>query len=136
TACCMVRHLRLILDAFLENPEQQVGSVSLLTETEKQQLVEGNIITAGNQSVRCVHELFSEQATRTPHFQALTFKNESLSYCELDRRSNQLARYLQGAGVGSEVRIALFLERGFEIVIAVLGILKAGGAYVPLDPSY
>ena len=83
-----------------------------------------------------LHELFERQAARTPGAAALVLGEESLSFGELDRRANRLARHLRGRGVGAEVRVAVFLERSFEMVIGVLAILKAGGAYVPLDPSY
>ncbi|HLL81309.1 MAG TPA: amino acid adenylation domain-containing protein, partial [Longimicrobium sp.] len=83
-----------------------------------------------------VHELFERQAARTPVAAALVLGDESLSYGELDRRANRLARHLRGRGVGAEVRVAVFLERSFDMVTGVLAILKAGGAYVPLDPSY
>ncbi|HEX7287366.1 MAG TPA: amino acid adenylation domain-containing protein [Candidatus Angelobacter sp.] len=59
-----------------------------------------------------------------------------MTYGELNRRSNQLGHYLRKRGVGSEVRVAICLERSLEMVVAMLGILKAGGAYVPLDAGY
>ena len=60
---------------------------------------------------------------------------EQLSYRELNRRANQLARYLQRLGVGPEVVVGLCLERSVEMVVGALGVLKAGGAYLPLDPE-
>src|SRR5207248_902707 len=108
-----------------------------------------------------LHELFEAQAARTPDAVALVFdgrrtkdegrktKDEGsvfsvqrsafivqMTYRELNRRTNQLAHYLRGLGVGPEVRVAVCMERSPELVVALLGVLKAGGAYVPLDPSY
>ncbi|HEV3049304.1 MAG TPA: amino acid adenylation domain-containing protein, partial [Longimicrobium sp.] len=85
---------------------------------------------------RCVHQLFAEQAARTPGAVAVRFEGAELTYAELDARANQLAHYLRGLGVGPEVRVGLCVERSPEMVVAVLGVLKAGGAYVPLDPEY
>ena len=65
-----------------------------------------------------------------------SLKTTALSYRELNERANQLARYLQRSGVGSEVLVGILMQRSVEMIVAVLGILKAGGAYVPLDPTY
>ena len=85
---------------------------------------------------RCVHELFAEQAERTPERIALICEEQQVSYGELNRRANQLGHYLQGLGVGPEVVVGLCLERSVEMVVGLLGVLKAGGAYLPLDPEY
>ena len=60
----------------------------------------------------------------------------SLSYGELEARSNALGRYLIGLGVGPDAVVGIALPRSFEMVIALVGVLKAGGAYLPLDPDY
>src|SRR5207253_9167064 len=84
----------------------------------------------------CIHELFEEWAARKPEAVALEFGDESMTYGELDARANRFAHHLRRHGVGPEVRVALWLDRGPDLVAAVLGILKAGGAYVGLDPAY
>ena len=60
----------------------------------------------------------------------------SLSYGELNRRTNDLARHLRARGVGPNVLVGLYVLRSLDMIVGLLGILKAGGAYVPLDPSY
>src|SRR5690606_34629795 len=85
---------------------------------------------------RCIHELFEEQARRTPDAVAAAYDGQKLSYAELDARANRLARYLSRHGVGPETRVGLCLERSLDMIVATLAILKAGGAYVPLDPEY
>ena len=74
--------------------------------------------------------------TRTPDGVALVFEEDSLTYAELNRRANQLAHYLRALGVRPDDRVAICVERGFEMIIGLLAVLKAGGAYVPLDPAY
>ncbi len=84
----------------------------------------------------CVHGLFEEQVERTPDAVAVVFNNEQLTYRELNARANQLAHYLKGRGVCSEVLVGICVERSLEMIVGILGTLKAGGAYLPLDPSY
>jgi amino acid adenylation domain-containing protein len=84
----------------------------------------------------CVHELFAEQAARTPSAVAVVDGRRTLTYAELDRSADRLALRLRGLGVGPEVRAAVAAERSAEMVVALLAVLKAGGAYVPLDPAY
>ncbi|MFL5385417.1 MAG: amino acid adenylation domain-containing protein [Longimicrobiaceae bacterium] len=83
-----------------------------------------------------LHHLVEGWAARTPEAVALVSGETRLGYRELDARANRLARHLRALGVGPEVRVAISLERGPRVVVAVLAVLKAGGAYVPLDPSY
>jgi amino acid adenylation domain-containing protein len=85
---------------------------------------------------RCVHELFEEQAARTPDAAAAIFHGERMSYRELNARANRVAHHLRRLGVQAETRVALFVDRSLEALVGVLGVLKAGGAYVPLDPLY
>ncbi|MEJ7675852.1 MAG: AMP-binding protein [Chitinophagaceae bacterium] len=76
------------------------------------------------------------RATRTPDSVAIVFEKEQLSYQQLNERANQLAHFLQVKGVKEETLVPICIERGFNMIIGILGILKAGGAYVPVDPEY
>jgi amino acid adenylation domain-containing protein/thioester reductase-like protein len=82
------------------------------------------------------HELIEWQTGQTPSAVAVIFKNQPLTYGELNQKANQLAHYLRTLGVGPEVLVGVCVERSHLMIIALLGILKAGGAYVPLDPAY
>lgn len=84
----------------------------------------------------CLHQLIEEQARRTPDRVALRFEQHSLTYGELDRRAERLARHLSRLGAGPDVLVGLFVERSLEMVVGILGALKAGAAYVPMDTSY
>src|SRR5204863_68633 len=81
---------------------------------------------------RCLHQLIEAQAARSPDRVAVLVEGESLTYRELNRRANQLARHLRQLGVGPDVLVGVLTERSLEMVVSLLGILKAGGAYVPL----
>ena len=85
---------------------------------------------------QCIHTLFEQQVQATPLATALIYKDQQISYAELNRQSNQLAHYLQRHGVGPDVPVALYMERSPTLIITMLAILKAGGAYVPLDPLF
>src|SRR6476646_4036232 len=85
---------------------------------------------------RCFPQLVADQAARTPDAIAVSFGDSALTYHELDRRANRLARRVIALGVGPDVPVALALERSLDLPVAVLAVLKAGGAYVPIDPNY
>ena len=83
-----------------------------------------------------VHDSVTRQALAWPHSPAIYGAQTSITFQQLDERSNRLARHLQALGVELEVPVALYFERSPDFVVASLAVLKAGGAYVPLDPSY
>lgn len=85
---------------------------------------------------RCLHELIQETAQRNSESIAIICEGNSVTYGELDARSNQLAHFLRRQGVGAESLVGVCVNRSIEMVVALFGILKAGGAYVPLDPAY
>jgi amino acid adenylation domain-containing protein len=131
----LARDLKYVL-AEMTTGRLSIGEMSLLRGEEREQvLVEWNR-TAAEYPQRCVHEQFEEQVERTPEAGALEFEGREMSYAELNRRANQLGHYLRKQGVGPEVRVGICLERGLEMMVALLGTLKAGAAYVPLDPRY
>ena len=109
---------------------------NLMTEPELDRLlVEWNDTTAPFPDC-CLNELIEAQTRRTPDGVAVRSGDRVLTYAELDRRANQLAHRLAELGVGTEVLVAICVERSVEMVVGLLGILKAGGAYVPIDPGY
>jgi amino acid adenylation domain-containing protein len=132
----MVEHWTNLLTGIVSAPHNPLSELPMLTEEERWQLVEEWNGTEAGYPSRCVHELFEEQAQRTPEAVAVEYEGQQLSYAELNSRANQLGHYLRKQGVGPEVRVGICLERSLEMVVGLLGILKAGGAYVPLDASY
>ena len=128
--------LRLV-EAMVADDTQVVDHLRLLTETERHQvLYEWNATEREYPRDKCVHELFEEQVRRSPEATAVVFEEEELSYGELNARANRLAHYLRELGVKPDERVAICVERGFEMIVGLLAILKAGGGYVPLDPAY
>jgi amino acid adenylation domain-containing protein len=133
----MAGHFEKLLGGIVSNPDQQVSKLPLLTDAETHQLVvEWNRTQMEYARDLGVHQLFESQAARTPNATAVVFDGKSLTYAELDRRSNQLARHLILLGAKTDGLIAICLERSLDMLVGLLGILKAGSAYVPLDPAY
>ena len=133
----MLRHFENLLQGVTVDPNQKISQLPLLGAEERHQLVVGwNDTRAAYPSDQCIHQLFEDQAGRTPEQVAIICGSDRLNYRELNRRANQLAHRLKSLGVGRESLVGIFLERSTNMVVALLGILKAGGAWVPLDPSY
>lgn len=133
----MFSHLGTLLRGAVSDPSARLSELPLLTEAERTHLlVDWNGTAAEFPQDTCIHELFEQQVRRTPNAVALVFEGATLSYGQLNARANQLAHHLRALGVKPDSRVAICLERRFEMVIALLAVLKAGGAYVPLDPSY
>ncbi|HEY0603658.1 MAG TPA: amino acid adenylation domain-containing protein, partial [Herpetosiphonaceae bacterium] len=136
----MVGHFEMLLGAIARHPDRPIADLALATEAEQALLESWTSPLEPFDDAICVHELFARQAARTPDAIAVTQRTRDgsqreLSYGELDRRANQLARYLHGLGIGPESRVGLLVERSPEMIVGLLGVLKAGGAYVPLDPA-
>jgi amino acid adenylation domain-containing protein len=137
TIARLARHFHSLLASILSHHTHLLSQLPLLSSPERLQLlVEWNQTERPSPPLACLHHLFEAQADRTPSALALSCGDEHLTYRELEMRANQLARQLRRAGVRAEVVVAIMLERGVELVVALLGVLKAGGAYLPLDATY
>jgi len=133
----MLEHFRVLLEAVVADAACPVSRLPMLSEAEREQVLERwNETGSGDGPPRCVHELFADQAQRTPETTAVRSDSEQITYAQLDARANQLANHLRGLGVGPDAVVAIAAERSIEMVVAVLAVLKAGGAYAPIDPDY
>ena len=81
-------------------------------------------------------ELFNLAATANSNRTAVVFENESLTYTELNIRTNQIASYLISKGIKKDDLVGICLDRSIEMISGILGIMKAGAAYLPIDPEY
>jgi amino acid adenylation domain-containing protein len=131
----MSGHYLTLLEGAIEDPHRQLNAYSLLTEEERQQLAEFNVAKAEFTSDDLVHRLFELQVQAQPDAIAVVYQGNSLSYEELNRRANQIAHSLIERELRPEDRVAICVERGLAMVVALLGVLKAAGAYVPLDAN-
>jgi amino acid adenylation domain-containing protein len=130
-------YFRRLLKGMVAHEWEMVDRLGILSESEREQILyKWNETSVEFPSNKTVHELFEEQVQKTPAAAAVEYKGRQLTYGELNRQANRLAHYLQILGVKPEVRVAICVKRGLEMIVGLLAILKSGGAYVPLDPDY
>jgi amino acid adenylation domain-containing protein len=133
----MLGHLGVLLAGIAADPDRRLSDLPLMPEPERTQvLFEWSRAESVFPETAPLAELFAHQAERTPEAMAVVSASESLTYRELDRQANRLARRLARMGVGPEVPVALLLDRSPAQTVAALAVVKAGGAYVPLDPGH
>ncbi|MFY0144202.1 amino acid adenylation domain-containing protein [Bacillus cytotoxicus] len=127
--------IRLLEDA-VENPEKQIGRLEILEEEEYCTILKkwnGGFQTTAEVTLP---ELFERQVRKAPGATAVVFEGKTLSYEQLNKKANQLARLLIAKGVGPEQIVALAMPRSLDMMISLLAVLKAGAGYLPLDPDY
>jgi len=133
----MAGHYRTLLEAIVAEPDGRIAALPLLPPAERHQILfEWNRTEAEYPRDATLQELFEAQAERTPGATAFVGENRDMTYRELNRGANQIARCLRSLEVGPESFVGVCLERSLDAVVALLGILKAGAAFVPLDPAY
>ncbi|PCK02582.1 MAG: hypothetical protein COA42_21985 [Alteromonadaceae bacterium] len=136
----MSRHFEVLLTGIVENPEQDINQLPMLTNIEAEQLKSWSQ-SAVEYPTKTIVDVFEQQVGKTPDKIALVYQDQQLSYQQVNEEANQLAHYLlmrfnQVGITEHNPLIAIATERSADMVVAVLAILKAGGAYVPIDPSY
>lgn len=138
TAVDWMSQLRQILEQACSSSEGVIAGYSLVDDVERERLlVDLNHTKMNYAQSSLIHDLIVQQAQRTPHAVAARFGDESLTYAELEERSNRLAHYLQeNVEIQPDALVGVCLERSFEMLVALLAVMKSGAAYVPLDPSY
>lgn len=132
----MQEHLRVLLEAIVENPQQSIATLPILSSVEKQKiLVDWNQhqLPIGETTV---HQLIEAQAQRKAGAPAAVYEGVELSYQALQEKSDLIARRLQARGIGQGDIVGLYTERSLDMMVGILAILKAGGAYLPIDPEY
>ena len=134
----LVERLMLIIDQIIENPEITVSEIDIIPAEEYQKVIfDFNNTAIDYPRDKCIHELFSEQAVKTPDKIALVFEDKKFTYRQIDEMSNSLAHYLrEEKGIKPNDIVPIISKRSWHVIVAMLGVLKAGGAYMPVDPAY
>ncbi|MGG4499348.1 amino acid adenylation domain-containing protein, partial [Paenibacillus polymyxa] len=153
TVVRLAGHYEQLLTSILAQPGARISDLDVLTDSEKHDLLVGFDVSSSalakqpaaegtgleadeSWRERTFHELFEEQAERTPEALAVVYEDSKLTYAELNAKANRLAYALRARGVKPEQVVGILADRSAELLIGVLAVWKAGGAYVPLDPDY
>ncbi len=130
-------HFVNLLKQAAGNVDIKLSNMEMLSSEEKEQIICGfNRTSADYDSDKTIHQLFEEQVDKHPEKAALVFGDKKMTYRELDKESNKLARILRKKGVKADSIVGLVLHRSFDLLVGIMGVLKAGGAYLPIDPEY
>ncbi|MCQ8192265.1 non-ribosomal peptide synthetase [Streptomyces rugosispiralis] len=132
----LLHHVTVVLRGVLAEPDRPISEIALLDEAERTKVLEEFNATAGPVPAGSLPALFTAQAERRPDAVAVISGDDRVTYAELDQRANQLAHLLAGRGVCPETLVGLCVDRGIEMIVAILAILKLGAAYVPIDPNH
>ncbi len=132
----MMGHYEELLSSIIQDPQQKVAELSLLSKDEEELLLVKFNDNKSTYPDKTIIKLFEEQAAIVPDNIALIFDEKQITYKELNEQANCLAHYLKKKGIRNEMLVPVCIERGVEMIVGILGILKAGAAYVPIDPEY
>ncbi len=133
----LMRHFVVLLDRALARPDDPLEELPLLSAAEHRLMVDSWNDTAAPYSADvCLHELFEAAADRTPDRVAVLFEQWSATYAQVEAQANRIGNSLLARGVKRGDKIAVVLDRGADLVPALLGVLKAGAAYVPVEPAH
>jgi len=135
-----VGHFEMVLKGILKDPGQRATAIDILTDAEKHQvLLDFNRTEKNYPLEKPIHQFFEEQAVRTPHHIAVKAHNHvngvSVTYRELNEKSNHLAWALKKNGVTAETVVGIMIEPAIDLIVGLMAVLKAGGAYLPIDPG-
>ncbi|WP_343834691.1 amino acid adenylation domain-containing protein, partial [Bacillus horti] len=133
----IANHFNRVIRYGLDNPDIELRDICLLgQEEERQILIDFNQTSGDYPREQTLHALFHEQVEKYPDRVAVVFEGETLTYKELNRKANQVARVLRAQGVEPNDLVGIMADRSLEMIIGLVGVLKSGGAYVPIDPDY
>ncbi|MEO7583966.1 MAG: non-ribosomal peptide synthase/polyketide synthase [Ferruginibacter sp.] len=130
------RYIEQVIDCYLHHYEEPVHRNAIIAEDDRQLLLASTNKLVVYPKNKSVVELFEEQVIKSPQAVALVFEGQQLTYGELNSRANQLAAYLRSRGVNQETLVPIYMERGIDMMVGIMGILKAGAAYVPVDVEF
>ena len=137
TVSRLIGHFKELLGSIVKAPEQKISDLPILTSNEEHQLMEDfNDTYSAYPQDKSIADLFEEQVAKTPERIAVVYMEQSLTYKQLDDRSNQLANYLMTLGIKPGDNVGLLSSRRLEMIIGIFGIIKTGAAYVPFNIEY
>ncbi|MCP5102468.1 MAG: AMP-binding protein, partial [bacterium] len=134
-----IRYFRQVVSTVTASPQLRITEIDIVPGEEKAWLLSQLTDTGASfPGDRTIQRIFEEQVEKTPHRTALVHMTDRsyMTYAQLDKKSNRVARHLRERGAGPDTITAMVMERDPGMIVGILGILKAGGAYLPIDPEY
>ncbi|MEM9296750.1 MAG: amino acid adenylation domain-containing protein [Bacteroidota bacterium] len=126
-----------IIRSIIQNIDQKISDIEIITDEEKQQLlVSFNQTSLAFEKEKALHNIFENIATKMPGKTALIFEGNRITYQSLNEKSNQIANRILKYGAKPSDRVGILMSRSVEMIASIFGILKAGCAYIPIDPEY
>jgi amino acid adenylation domain-containing protein len=132
----VLSHFRTLLEGIVEDPDQRLSELPLLTKAERDRLLVEWNDTATEYPDSCVQTLFEEQVERMPEAVAVVFEDEQLTYRQLNENANRIASVLRERGIGKGSYVPVLMDRSIELVVSLLSAMKSGAAFVPLDTRW
>jgi amino acid adenylation domain-containing protein/thioester reductase-like protein len=132
------KHYINILKHVIKNSEAQISNIDMIARYEKWQIInEINNTQKAYERNKNVVELFEEQVQKTPNKIAVVFKNEKLTYKQLNEKANQLANYMKNHwNIKNQDKVAIFVKKSLESIISIIATIKLGAIFVPIDIEY
>ncbi len=133
----LAKHFELVLDQVLSNANETISNIKIISKEEEYEILHDfNDTKVDYPSNSNIVELWYKQVDLTPNETAIVFENESMTYAQLDEKSNQLAHFMQNNGVKAGDIVPILLDKSLEMIVSILGILKVGAAFLPIDVQY
>ena len=131
-----ISYFKQIVHQLSAKIDEKLSNLEIITEDEKQQLLyEFNNTDVDYERDKTICHLFDEQVAKTPDNIAFVFGQEQLTYLELSKKANQLARLLKDKGAQPDSTIGIMLDYSFDMMISLLAVQKVGAAYLPVNPE-
>lgn len=129
------QYMDAVLDCYVNKLNEPIDRAAIIPSAELQQLFASNK-KVYFQEEKTIIDIFKSHVQASPEARAVIFEGKDLTYKQLDERSDQLSNYLREKGLKTGALVPLYLDRSFEMIIAIMAIIKAGSAYVPIDPEH
>ena len=137
TIKAMLENYLNAIDNVINNPNIKINNINIIGEKEKNKILYDFNKTKMTYPVdKTISQLIEEQVQKTPNNEAIVFEDKSITYDELNKKSNQLANYLRKLKIKRNDIIGIMLPRSIELLPAIIGVLKSGACYIPIDPTY
>lgn len=132
----MLDNYFIILSEMITNGDKKISDMGVLSKKEIEFIKSNNNEKEGNKDDQTLVDVIEDQVKRTPDNIAVTYEKQSMTFCELNAKANQLANYILSEYMQPGQSVAICMDPGCEMLVSILAVLKAGGAYVPIDTGY